>query len=56
MLLVQQALTKIVYLQNILLYVDMTPLELPNMKLVHTSWHECVTEYGTICIKNIVVT
>jgi hypothetical protein len=46
MLLVQQTLTKIVYLRNILSYVKVTPLKLLKMKFVHTSWYECVTEYS----------
>jgi hypothetical protein len=46
MSLVQQTLTKILYLQNIISYVKVTSLELLNMKFVHTAWYECVMEYS----------
>jgi hypothetical protein len=46
MSLIQQTLKNIIYLQNIISYVDITPFELLNMKLVDPSWYECVTEYN----------
>jgi hypothetical protein len=46
MSLVQQTLTKIVYLQKIISYACTTSLELLNYELVHSSWHECVREYS----------